>query len=80
MGKLLFRVNDQAGERPGSIYLDHPHGELRRYLVERIAANESIVDRRRIGVTLFIEVEFSKVAVDSVLVTALAVAFKVLGR
>ena len=29
VGKLLFRVNDQAGEGAGKMDFDHPHVELR---------------------------------------------------
>ena len=76
-GKRFFGVEYQAGKPAGSMDFDHPHMEFRGVLMERIATYKGIVGGTGIGVTTFVKIEFSQVAVDLVLVTAFAMAGKV---
>ena len=73
-GEFLFGVKDQTGEPAGGLNFDNPHMEVRRHLVERITGYEGVVGCTGVGVAALIEVEFAKIAVYPVLVTALPVA------
>ena len=56
---------------------DHPHMEIRCQLVERIPAHEGIVGGAGVGISAFVKEIFAEIAVNAVLVGALAMAGEV---
>ena len=76
--EILLRLDDQPREAGLGVNVDDPHAEERRLPVVRVEIHERLVDRGRVFVTQFLEVELGQVAVDLVGVTAVAVVREIL--
>ena len=76
-GKGLLVIQNQGGKSSGSMDFDYPHVKIGCTPMKGVAANECLVCGIGIGITAFVKVKFSKVAVDAVLIAALAVAGKI---
>ena len=76
--EFLLRLDDQQRKAGLAVNIDNPHAEVRRYFVERVQADERLVDRRRVFVAELREIELTKTLVNLVGVTSLAVLREVI--
>ncbi len=70
-------IKHDAGEATGHVYLNDAHLELRRDPVERIALDECVVRSRGIAVAAFFEIKLAEIAVNAILIIALAMCIKI---
>jgi hypothetical protein len=77
-GEFFLCIEHKSGEAAGHLNFNDAHMKLRRDAVERVTFDERAVCGRGIAVAAFVEIEFAEVAVNTVLIAALAVFFKVI--
>src|SRR6185436_18394148 len=72
-GERLLRVEHELREAAGLVDLDHAHAEMRRALVQRVLRYEGVIGLGGVVIPQLRQVVLAEVAIDAVLVTALAV-------